>query len=1319
MGARERLIRALDLLASSEWLRVVVKRPAAELGQLTVAAGDYSVDELSHVVSFGRTIAGVYGAETIGIPHLAVAVVLTAEIPREQRLDCAQVVAEAFGLGTLEGMDQLHNQHVLRLEDPEVPESRYGIMLTRRGESEFKLARWLHLGVRLAAAVAVVVTGAGWTAWPLAVLALIPARDSREVPLHLGDEVCPGLRTRVPMPAIWGVPAAALGQYEAAAILLTAHGVLEFLSRAAEFLVAREHRLFDRRRHPMHSAFARLASLPERFLTRRHLRRMAVSYLLAVLPTILVFAPATRLWTLFAVAALLVARRTTGIAVVTLLVAAVLGEWLILVVAVPWVFGAGWTARWANRWLDRPPQAVTPVPWRNPMGQWIVHHRARRLLHLDRPNAAGQLLAGRQAPVLKALYAWALVQSGQLGPAKEAAAELSEDFADIRDLILLIVEVELANGEAAGGLADHLVGPGDRTEEARRFHQLLLLTFTRARMLANPSEDYLYASALLRHSDLKVGQAQVLDTATTLRVVADGMLRSNPDLAEAISAMAFMLLLREAEDRRVQFFGLVGSHRRLAVEFTRAAASLIRAQLRLPQPGFPDLDDLDPAAILLHLDRPMEAAALLNETAEALQLRPGGRAVALDKRLEALSVLQWTRHQLSDLVARRAWWDAASETLEKAMAQAALGQDWETLAELIEAARLQLGPQPDEVGGRDLAGAAVPFIRVRGTSRLEQAAWYRAGDRPKSYDLEDLTRYVAGEHSWWWSTWSIGERLYWALVPPSGPTYGGVLPEDTVGRAFADLRAALPIPHAGESLDALRLRVFTGPLAGPYSAELAMARRLGELIPPRLRDELLDRRALTRLAIAPAQMLANVPWALVAVAPDERLVELAQLAIAPPAAVLAAMSRRERSAQRLPLSLAVLNPAGRLAGSRDLTQADALIDLVTADTVTVTADDEITVADLGRTLRSLPYESTAVFACHTEKEDGVPLSSGLCLRPKVAGRYEISEVLTAGLLVEQPATYPVPRQVILFACESADLRQAELGEWLVLGPAMLWAGAERIVVTNYPVLDGSTIDARLIEGLTDDSDLSVSLRCAQLKELAGWRTLGSLDTWPLFWGAHVAMGAYGGGVLRSQPATDRFVHESLVKLIDSSARYAALSGRAEVTLRDVLQYFLNYGYEDDLPSVTRKVLIKAIGFITSLVHERAGRSRRRHGDRIVLSAEVEELLRRAVAFADGARQNVVDVEHMLCAALSARGRWPSMARMLSGWDSRHPEVSKELLGEPGRYVSVGLPTTDRLAASSVTAIYAIAGASLPLEPSDLILRTDLVNHSTAARKGQQ
>ncbi|WP_412517037.1 CHAT domain-containing protein [Actinomadura madurae] len=1304
MGERDRIIRALDVIATTEWTRVLTRLPPEQVDSLRRAGPSYTPYELTHVTAVAREAARVYGHEHTGISHLAVALALTSGLGGA----AVQEIAAAFGLGTLEDPGEILNQHLLRLEgeiqDEEDGDELPGIYRISRGKRIFRIGTRVHLLLRFGAAGVLLATTGG-PAWLLAPLALLSSRDSREPRPYLVDPVGPWqLRTRWPLPGCWLVLACLLGEPAAAATFLVLLVALQAVGAGTEALVARRHRFFGERPDSIPLEIACLASVPETFSTRRAWRRLVVAVVAAV-PVAVLAAQVTDLWPLYALPVLLIAGRSSGFAVVPLAVAALLGGPLW---PVPAAAAAGTLARVLIIMTERPPASPVPVP-RIPGGAGglrALERRVRRTLRAGRPVTAVRLLAEAPAPlppVLAGLHGWALLGAAQPGDAKAAVRGLRGELAPVKALVTGLAELELENLAAARSALEAAPAPRGRSGAWRVLHDQQVLAH--GRLLCREAPALKLAAAIARRMPATVRGPDVPGVATMLRLVAEAQRPSDPKLAWYLAAAAYVLI-EKAEDGRIREFSLIDPVRDLNLESLRAIALIQVVEMDTRAPSFGDIvphSELDTSRLLLRANRPMEAAAFLNELADHHEAT-GERLSALDHRIEALAVLHWNRHRVRDLEERRLWWRAVSDTMDRAMVQAAAGQDWDTLAELIESARLQLGPGEHE----DAAGAAdtpAPFIRMRGVSRLEAASWYRPGERPPVHDLEDLAAAALGAGTWWWSTWSTADRVFWALVPPDGPVTGGVLdrgPGTGLGGALARLHDALPLPHSGETGAQRAARVLDGPLCGPPHAELDLARSLGRLLPPRLREELAGPDDL-RLAIAPAQALAGVPWPLVALPDDDRdlrLVERCRLAIAPPAALLAAIARRERRTDTAPVALAVLDPGGAFAApDARLDQAASLAGLMPSGATVVSQKSAVDVDGFARLLEEVPAESSAVFACHTHPGNGTPLSGGLLLCPPIEGR-GTPEILTAGRLIDGPAVR-IPRQVLLLACESADLRQAAEGEWLVLGPAMLWAGADRLIVTGYPTPDEGGIDRVLTRHLLAGHDLVDALRTVQTGRLGRWRESGGESGLPLHWAGHMAMGAFGDtGRLVARPAGRAEVDRDLVRDLDEAATGAAAAGRPSVTAWDVLLELAAYGFEDALPLVRRLVVrtLTVLCFLARLLRRVPRRPWRRAapGGTVDVGSDVLDLLSAAAGTAADARHRVICIEHLLVAALASRGAAAAVARAVTGWDGRQPEVVRELIDESqSPYLRTGRPETSALSPAAVTRVYGALGVREP------------------------
>ncbi|MGW1800088.1 CHAT domain-containing protein [Streptomyces sp. NPDC001984] len=341
------------------------------------------------------------------------------------------------------------------------------------------------------------------------------------------------------------------------------------------------------------------------------------------------------------------------------------------------------------------------------------------------------------------------------------------------------------------------------------------------------------------------------------------------------------------------------------------------------------------------------------------------------------------------------------------------------------------------------------------------------------------------------------------------------------------------------------------------------------------------------LAIAPAAEFGHVPWPAIGIPGsrhDVRFVERCTAVLAPPAVLLAHLADRPHLDDAPPLGLVVIDPGSDLpwvSEDEQLPAARRLLDLVPDGVATVAADADLSLQDFAERLHKTDSDATAVFACHVGP-DSRSLDRGILLSPGSAEDPPVipPRVLTSQMLVDTPDRYPMPRQVLMLACDSGDVGNVSAGEWLVLGPAMLWAGADRLIVTSYPVIDsveameetepalegGDVIDERLLSALVLRQPVIDALHDVQRKQLARWRTTGREGA-PIHWGGHLAMGAYGSlGTPRSQaPLRRRYVHESVLQFLDDAAGNAARAGRSAITRWDMLVELGLYGFETPNP----------------------------------------------------------------------------------------------------------------------------------------------------------
>jgi hypothetical protein len=109
---------------------------------------------------------------------------------------------------------------------------------------------------------------------------------------------------------------------------------------------------------------------------------------------------------------------------------------------------------------------------------------------------------------------------------------------------------------------------------------------------------------------------------------------------------------------------------------------------------------------------------------------------------------------------------------------------------------------------------------------------------------------------------------------------------------------------------------------------------------------------------------------------------------------------------------------------------------------------------------------------------------------------------------------------------------------------------------------------------------------------------------------------------------------------------------------------------------------------------------------VTIGPAVMAMLAAASDVADGARHRAIEPEHLLVAALASEPTASSVARLVSGWDARQPEVVKELIADSQDGVQdFSLPATGTLSPAAVSSVYQAFGARRPaagdLEPLPL------------------
>ncbi|WP_353953567.1 CHAT domain-containing protein [Knoellia sp. S7-12] len=689
------------------------------------------------------------------------------------------------------------------------------------------------------------------------------------------------------------------------------------------------------------------------------------------------------------------------------------------------------------------------------------------------------------------------------------------------------------------------------------------------------------------------------------------------------------------------------------------------------------LDD-DALLVLTELSSPFVVAAYCNRGADLHRNnRQHVTSESIQLRAQAFASLNVVRHELADPDDRACWWDAFLPTLDTLLEEVHGFQDWPLLLEIIEAARLQLGTSRE-----DLRPTA---LRIAGQSILGSQRYY-FGSRPTMVDLEDIIHAAGGKGAWWWSTHVSRKHLYWALTSEDqqGVVQGGRISMAAVNAVLQEFGPHLSLQGQGESdHDFFERMSRSALLAPPSDVESTLADRVGQLLPRTITDVRSHNRIRTTICMALAPELAHIPWAWTSIG-GHRLVESFDTVIVPPASVLPTPDADDE--YTCPIATCLVDPGGDLYAAEE---ASAHLPLQAARIDSQTEDPR---ASLTAALRAAPYDSTLFLACHTVK---IANRRGFALAP--LDNIDSSDVLFASDIARADTDYPMPRQVIALACESSDMTSALLGEWTVLGAALIQAGARRALVTAFPILDIPEVDRYMVAGVADGVPLHVLISSLQLSMLHRWRA-GDSSAAPMAWAGLQLFGALPAADPTARVSFPAWAEENLLRGIDDAAEHA-LPGSPTVDVADLMTCFATYGHTDGLPRRVRAAVRRR--FITKwpaplhLMGYRNMLARLDHRPRVI-SDELLAIIVDARDLAREAGQCVYDIDHVFVAAL--RTDHPSCVAMrnLTGLDSRNPAVVERFLaGGRDNYHHTGEAVTPHLASGEAERVYHALGIAPP------------------------
>lgn len=384
------------------------------------------------------------------------------------------------------------------------------------------------------------------------------------------------------------------------------------------------------------------------------------------------------------------------------------------------------------------------------------------------------------------------------------------------------------------------------------------------------------------------------------------------------------------------------------------------------------------------------------------------------------------------------------------------------------------------------------------------------------------------------------------LDDPDHPIVHALTPQDRA-RLLAGLDGGLITVHSDEAIRG----AVTGPLTRQgteYATSVALA---GGLLPPQVRTGLRERETRGRIGvrITPSRSLARVPWELLVVEGDRRLIEVADLTYEPPAAIHVGRSRLPEpwaQAAGRPVCYVVdpLLPAGtgldQVLGGRRWPGRRAFAEWIERREHTPESGVRKAVGrwDLHRELIGSP--SRLVYFGHVSSTLDQPGSSSLHLHDEEE-TWGLAELMNNAhrplsaldLLVgtsspdlgpgdeEAPVQrlsgaqlWPMPPRVAVIACEGgADYRSSET---FGLVTAIFTAGAEVITTTRWTLPSdsaferfadvepdpGPTVELALAVDYTHEQpDPVAALADWQRAKLAQWRADPGPATSPLTWAA--------------------------------------------------------------------------------------------------------------------------------------------------------------------------------------------------------------------------
>ncbi|MGO4594852.1 CHAT domain-containing protein [Leifsonia sp. 2TAF2] len=469
-----------------------------------------------------------------------------------------------------------------------------------------------------------------------------------------------------------------------------------------------------------------------------------------------------------------------------------------------------------------------------------------------------------------------------------------------------------------------------------------------------------------------------------------------------------------------------------------------------------------------------------------LNRRDQNDPAALEDALSAFEILDRHRHELASAGDRAGVLKVTYPHLyDLVIDTALLVDDADVIAAIAERARTQTTLGDAGLPGIEQLAPPVP-VRARFGSRV-------IGGEGEVRTLCAMARSLGGDRTVWVSWVRHRESLLRVVVADDIVEVSSVAyPTDLL----ADLADATLFDTDGSTASAPRRAALFRIATGPMLADSGLAARIkttllhgeaqqwvgrhttntGDLLES-LATALLPERAWTAesVVLAPPSWLGGIPWAALQ-RHGSFWIEQARLALAPPVGTIGPASSRVPDGERVWIA----DPRGDLRYCRRTLPGWRVL------------SSESSTTDRHHVIEALRDCALVTVRGHVRP--------GTAHRPRAAALVLADAAIGADEL--KAALGTVPQEWVILGCDAAGAGVGD--EWAGLPVALGSGGAERLIVTLWPIVDApeqEDLDLELVAAV-DRWGLTDGLRAWQQAQAVRWRESGSAEVSPHRWAGH-------------------------------------------------------------------------------------------------------------------------------------------------------------------------------------------------------------------------